>query len=78
MLFKTACEDCTEVVSFAGLAGGIFGSQTVPRAEAAGVVNALRLIPCGGDVDIEVDNSGTIAQFFSESLSSCSTASFTL
>jgi hypothetical protein len=55
--------DCHTVTDWAGVCGGIWGEQTVPRAEVAGLANVLEQISGLDDTEIGIDNAGVIAQF---------------
>ena len=63
VLFANDHPDCSEVLDWAGVCGGIWAEQTVPRAEVAGLTNVLELLPSQGLIDIGIDNSGVVAQF---------------
>ena len=66
--FRTADPDCDEVLEFAGSCGGIWDSQTVPRAETAGLLATIQAVNDGGDVEVAVDNAGVLAQLVNESV----------
>ena len=67
VLFATDDEDCTDIVQVAGYCGGLRGRQTVPRAEAAGLLNAASAARrAQGTVTVGIDNSGVIDQLRGE------------
>ena len=73
--FRTDDINCNDVVEVAGICGGIWHEQTVPRAEVAGLTAALQLIRQAGNITIAIDNAGALAQLRNVVLARASTAS---